>query len=86
MAYVTTNIRFPEEDWKYFKLKALEEKKSLSAWVRDTLKEKKEGIKKKPKSYDNDPFWQTPSLLKKLKIKDKAPKDLSLNLDKYLYG
>lgn len=45
MAYVTTNIRLPEKDWKKYKLKALEEKKSLSAWIRDNLKKRTENKK-----------------------------------------
>ncbi|MFH1601478.1 MAG: hypothetical protein ABIB61_00800 [Candidatus Shapirobacteria bacterium] len=86
MNYVATNIRFPEEDWKYFKIKALEARKSLAAWIRDSLREKEGLTKKTVKSQEKDSFWEFPELLKKNKIRDKAPKNLSLNLDQYLYG
>ena len=37
MQYVTTNIRIPEEDWKRLKIKAVQEKKSLSKVIREKL-------------------------------------------------
>lgn len=87
MKFVTTNIRLPEEDWEAFKLKALKERKSLSAWIRDSLKKGKgEIVAEKAASYQKDSFWEFPKLLKKLKVKDRAPKDLAENLDNYLYG
>ncbi len=86
MNYVATNIRFPEEDWEYFKTRALEARKSLAAWIRDSLREKEGLAKKSDLDYKKDPFWGFPKLLKKKKIKDRAPKDLSLKLDRYLYG
>lgn len=83
--YIATNIRFPEEDWKYFKTKALEARKSLAAWIRDSLREKEGLVKKKDIDYKKDPFWELPKLFSKKKIKDKAPRNLSLKLDQHLY-
>lgn len=45
MAYITTNIRFEEEQYHELKQEALNKKKSLSALIRDKV-----GAKKKKRS------------------------------------
>ncbi|OGD54123.1 hypothetical protein A3J78_02500 [Candidatus Beckwithbacteria bacterium RBG_13_35_6] len=44
MKYVVVKIRFPKEEWLEYKEMAAKENKSLSAWIRDSLKK---GIKRK---------------------------------------
>ena len=81
MGYVTTNLRLPEEDWEYFKIKALEERKSLSAWIRDSLALVDDGKRIKRKKAN----WASGLLFLGQNAGKSNVNDLSKNLDKYLY-
>lgn len=76
---IRTQIFLPEETYQYIKIQAMREKKPSAQIIREALDL---GIKqhiKRTKQNAGD------ALLRLAKIGGKGPKDLSENIDKYLY-
>ena len=81
-----TQIYLPASQLKRLKKTAWEQNSSVSEVIRDTLEEKFETKTSKKMKNDNVGDWLL-SLEKEVrKLKVSGPKDLSKNVDKYLYG
>lgn len=73
---IRTQVFLPEETYQYIKIRALREKKPTAQVVREVLEA---GITKLPVSEPED-VWT-----KLADLNVKGPRDLSKNIDKYLY-
>lgn len=73
---IRTQVFLPEETYQYLKIQAQKEKKPAAQVIREVLKA---GIKRRYPQKNND-VWA-----KLAKIGAKGPRDLSKNIDKYLY-
>lgn len=74
---IRTQVFLSEETYQYIKIRALCEKKPAAQIVRETLIA---GMKQPIKGQNAGT-----ALLQLAKLKGKGPKDLSKNIDKYLY-
>ena len=75
---IRTQVFLPEETYRYIKIRALRERKPAAQVIRETLLA---GMKQSTKKQNaGDIFLQL------AKLGGKGPKDLSKNIDKYLYG
>ena len=78
---IRTQIYLPKDLYRHIDLVAKREKKAKAQVIRDTLEE---GLKKK-RAYKNADHVLLEIAAMAKKYKWKGPKDLSTNLDKYLY-
>ncbi|HLE50181.1 MAG TPA: hypothetical protein VI791_03490 [Patescibacteria group bacterium] len=74
---IRTQVFLPEETYQYLKIRALREKKPAAQVVREVLQAGMGQPVKKQNAGD--------TLLQLAKLGGKGPKDLSKNIDKYLY-
>lgn len=74
---IRTQVFLPEETYQYIKIRALREKKSAAQVIRDALHT---GMKRSSSKQNAGG-----ALLQLAKLEGKGPKDLSKNIDKYLY-
>ena len=75
---IRTQVFLPEETYQYIKIRALREKKPAAQIVRETLQA---GMRQSTKKQNAGA-----TLLQLAKLKGRGPKDLSKNIDQYLYG
>ena len=73
---IRTQVFLPEETYHYLKIRALREKKPAAQVVREVIEA---GISKYP-AHKSEDVWS-----KLANLHGKGPRDLSKNIDKYLY-
>lgn len=73
---IRTQVFLPEKTYQFIKIRALREKKPAAQIVREVLEA---GMAKFPRPESED-VWA-----KLAKLNVKGPRDLSKNIDKYLY-
>lgn len=78
-AYTVTNIRIPKEDLKKLKLVALERDESVSALLRELIRESLPAPKKRAKKKDG--LWRLAEL-----AVETGDKNLSARVDEIVYG
>ena len=74
---IRTQVFLPEETYQYIKIRAQRERKPSAQVIREVLEA---GMKKSEKQNAGE------TLLQLAKLGGKGPKDLSKNIDRYLYG
>lgn len=73
---IRTQVFLPEDTYQNIKIRAKRERKPSAQVIREALEK---GLERQTK-HEEDDVWT-----KLLQLKVKGPKDLSKNIDKYLY-